>query len=82
MTTTRRRLKPPIVDRLRTRLQRMRAVLRELDYAQRRLLEIRTGYVFTPEERARRTRAEIRSLEHLLDAEPSERPPDSVKRPA
>ena len=62
--------------------RRVRALLTELDYAQRRLLEIRTGYVFTPEERARRARAETRQLERLLDGEPHEHPLDSVKRPA
>ena len=80
MTITRRRPTSPIVDRLRTLVRRVRAVAQELDYAQRRLLEIRTGYVFTPEERDRRSRAEIRRLEHLLDAEPPERRPDGIKR--
>jgi hypothetical protein len=63
-------------------MQRVRTVLQELDYAQRRRLEIRTGYAFTPEERCRRARAEIRALEHLLDDEPPDRPQNSAERPA
>jgi hypothetical protein len=73
MTTRTRPLTSLIADGCRVLARRVRAVFHELDYAQRRMLEIRTGYVFTPEERARRAHAEVRRLERLLDEAPSER---------
>ena len=82
MTTRTRSLTSVIADRCRTLVCRIRAFLDELDYAQRRMLEIRTGYAFTPEERARRAHAEVRRLERLLDDEPPQRRPETVKRPA
>lgn len=63
-------------------VRRVRAFFGELDYAQRRLLELQTGQVLTDETRARHTQAEIRELEQLLDAEPHEHPLHSAKRTA
>ncbi len=40
----------------------------ELDYGQRRALEVRTGYVFTPETERRLARDEVRRLEALYEA--------------
>jgi hypothetical protein len=46
-------------------IQRAKELWSELDYAQRRMLEIRTGVPFiTPEER-RRSRLRVNQLEHL-----------------
>ncbi len=47
---------------------RLREIVRELDYGQRRALEVRTGYVFTPETERRLARDEIRRLEALYDS--------------
>jgi len=47
---------------------RLREIGRELDYGQRRALEVRTGYVLTPETERRLAREEIRRLEALYDS--------------
>ncbi len=46
----------------------VREFVGELDYGQRRALEVRTGYVFTPETERRLARDEVRRLEALYDA--------------
>lgn len=74
MATSRR----PIADLVR----RVRAFFGELDYAQRRLLELQTGQVLTDETRARNAQAEILRLEQLLDGESHQHPLDDVERPA
>lgn len=52
-------------SRARRTIGRLKRLWRELDYAERRVLEIRTGVPFsTPEER-RRSRLRVAQLEHL-----------------
>ncbi|HEX5192105.1 MAG TPA: hypothetical protein VFW09_04820 [Solirubrobacteraceae bacterium] len=63
-------------------VRRVRAFFGELDYAQRRLLELQTGHMLTDETRARHTQTEIRELEQLLDAEAHEHTLHSARRPA
>ena len=62
----RRRLLP---ERTRRLLARGRALYGELDYAQRRLLEIQTGEVLTPETARRQARALVAQLEALYELE-------------
>ncbi len=50
--------------------RRVAEIWAELDYAQRRMLELRTGQVLTPETARRVARAEIADLD-LLYAHPS-----------
>ena len=47
----------------------LRERLSEIDYANRRLLEIRTGYTFTPETERRIARAEVMRLRDLFQLE-------------
>jgi hypothetical protein len=54
-------------------ISRLREIAGELDYGQRRALEVRTGYVFTPETERRLARAEIRRLEALYDSDSGDR---------
>jgi hypothetical protein len=46
-------------------VRRLRALLADLDYAQRRVLELRTGLVLTPETKRAIVRAEIDWLNAL-----------------
>ena len=50
-------------------IRRVRRVLAELDYAQRRLLELRTGLVLTPGTAHAIVRAQIETLNAIYEAE-------------
>ncbi|HYB29772.1 MAG TPA: hypothetical protein VEF89_24400 [Solirubrobacteraceae bacterium] len=52
-------------SRARRILRRLREIATEIEYVQRRLLEIRTGVPFTPETERALARAEIARLETL-----------------
>ena len=54
-----------MISRARRILRRLREIATEIDYVQRRLLEIRTGIPFTPETERALARAEIARLETL-----------------
>ena len=54
-----------MISRARCILRRLREMAAEIDYAHRRLLEIRTGIPFTQETERALARAEIRRLEVL-----------------
>ncbi len=72
-----------MISRARRILRHLREIAAELDYAQRRVLEIRTGIPFTPETERALARSEIARLEALYaqsdtSAEPAcDREPDS-----
>jgi len=53
----------------RDTIRRLRGLFAELDYAQRRLLEIQTGLVLTPETERAIARAQIDRLNALYEAE-------------
>ncbi len=75
-----------MISRVRRTLRHVREIAAELDYAQRRLLEIRTGIPLTPETERALVRSEIARLEALYaqpdsGAEPAgDRKPDSDER--
>ena len=54
---------------IRRRIRRVKAIWAELDYAQRRLFEIRTGVPIDDLQRRRNTRRAITELEALYDAD-------------
>ena len=54
-----------MISRVRRILRHVREIAAELDYAQRRLLEIRTGIPLTPETERALVRSEIARLEAL-----------------
>jgi hypothetical protein len=54
-----------MIARARRTAGRLQQIAAELDYAQRRLLELRTGVPFTPETERALARAEIAGLEAL-----------------
>ncbi|MCL2418157.1 MAG: hypothetical protein FWD04_02610 [Conexibacteraceae bacterium] len=57
-----------LATRAHKAIRRIREIASEMDYAQRRVLEIRTGLAFTPETKRAIARAEILRLEVLHDA--------------
>jgi hypothetical protein len=57
-----------IIQPAREAIRRLRALRAELDYAQRRLLEIQTGLVLTPETEHAIVRAQIDKLNALYEA--------------
>ncbi|MFZ0379483.1 MAG: hypothetical protein WCD11_15710 [Solirubrobacteraceae bacterium] len=75
-----------MISRVRRILRHVREIGAALDYAQRRLLEIRTGIPLTPETERALVRSEIARLEALYlrpdtGAEPAcDRKPDSYER--
>jgi hypothetical protein len=64
-----------MIRRSRRILGRLREITAELDYAQRRLLEIRTGIPFTSETKLVLARAEIARLEALYARTDPQREP-------
>jgi hypothetical protein len=54
---------------------RLRQIAAEIDYAQRRMLELRTGIPFTPETERAVARAEVAGLEALYAQPDREREP-------
>ena len=54
-----------MIARARRMAGRLREIAAEIDYAQRRLLELRTGVAFTPETERALARAEVAELEAL-----------------
>lgn len=63
-------MNPPSHSRVRRAARRIKVIWSELDYAQRRLFEIRTG--IDVDRRGKRSRAE---LDALYAVPPSKRPP-------
>jgi hypothetical protein len=53
---------------------RLKRAYDEIDYAQKRMLEINSGRILTPESRRRAARAEVEQLNALLAAEPYRHP--------
>jgi hypothetical protein len=60
--------KTNMIQSAREAIRRLRALRAELDYAQRRLLEIQTGLVLTPETERTIVRAQIDKLNALYEA--------------
>lgn len=60
-----------MISRVRRIVRHVREIAAELDYAQRRLLEIRTGISLTPETERARVRSEIARLEALYAQPPT-----------
>jgi hypothetical protein len=56
--------------RIGARIARLRRSAGEIDYARKRLLEIRTGHTFTEQTRRRRAQQEIDALYALFRTEP------------
>jgi hypothetical protein len=57
-----------MIQSARKAIRRLRRLFAELDYAQRRLLEIQTGLVLTPETEHAIVRAQIDRLNALYEA--------------
>jgi hypothetical protein len=55
-----------VISRVRRRAREMWA---EAEYGRKRMLEVRTGHVYTEETRRRQNLREIKALEDLYDAE-------------
>lgn len=51
--------------RMSRTIARLKALWSDLDYAQRRLLEIQTGVAFTTPQERRRSVLRVRQLDHL-----------------
>jgi hypothetical protein len=62
-------LETGMIRSARDTIRRLRRLFAELDYAQRRLLEIRTGLVLTPETERAIARVQIDRLNALYEAE-------------
>jgi hypothetical protein len=73
-----------VMYRLFCVIARVREIWGEMDYAQRRVLEIKTGYVFTPETERRLARGQVRRLQDLfeLDYEDPRSLPPTPLRPS
>ncbi|HTX12851.1 MAG TPA: hypothetical protein VME22_29815 [Solirubrobacteraceae bacterium] len=71
-----------MISRARRIVRHLRETAAELDYAQRRLLEIRTGIPLTPETERALARVQIARLEALYARPDTDAEPDCPREPA
>jgi hypothetical protein len=67
--------------RMNRRLARLRELWDEAEYGRKRMLEVRTGHVYTEETRRRLAQAEIKHLKALFTLDAVGCPPDGRRDP-